>query len=198
MACKKEQPVKRGKVMTRPQRKRKILLDKAKRKTRKARATTRRERGWWGWRSLLFVAGVGLGLCLGACAPPQLVVETPLFVVETFPANGASVEATMVQQVILLFSEKVDPASLKGHLHLQEIDTILQAKASSKAIAIEGCQREEESLAVRCPLGASIQAQLTTGKSFRLDLSSGVQSVAPEGSSPKTLLTSQSFYFRLR
>lgn len=58
-------------------------------------------------------------LCVCACGGAEVVTPQPLFVLDTYPSNGASVDSGQVP-LVLTFSAPVDEESLQDALLLEE------------------------------------------------------------------------------
>lgn len=69
-------------------------------------------------RPLLMLLAAAVLLGAGCAEPPELVVETPLFVFNTYPANGATVAHADLREVAVTFSADLgDADAVRADLH---------------------------------------------------------------------------------
>lgn len=56
-----------------------------------------------------------IALAGGCTEPPEIAIETPLFVFNTYPANGATIAWSDLREVAITFSADLgDPAEVRG------------------------------------------------------------------------------------
>jgi hypothetical protein len=113
---------------------------------------------------LTALAGI-LAIGATACADaPELAVDTPLFVFDTYPANGATIAASDLREVAVTFSSDLGPADDVR----ADLDRHLELDAPSGPLAVLRPDRtnvayDDEHFTLRVLLDPEVRARLAPG-----------------------------------
>ncbi len=119
---------------------------------------------------MIWVAALGLAGCVEA---PVLVVETPLLVFNTYPANGATLDRADLGEVAITFSADVGPAeAVVDHVVLRGADGVLPLLRDDGA----NVGYDADTFTLRVALDAQAQDALAAG-TYDLTVTRGLEAV---------------------